>query len=88
MLLLAAASPLLAQATRTEHDSLGGRKNPAEADWGVQTSRAMETFPFNTHKLAEFPTFIAAYGRPWGSPGTPFCSSYDQGLGVEVLAHG
>ena len=61
ILALAAASPALAQSTRKEHDSIGDRMIPAEAYWGVQTSRAVENFPFNTEKIEHFPTFIKAY---------------------------
>lgn len=34
-------------ATRTERDSLGERKVPAEAYWGIQTLRATENFPIS-----------------------------------------
>ncbi len=61
VLALASASPVLAQSTRKEHDSLGERQIPVAAYWGAQTSRAVENFPFNTQKLDHFPTFIAAY---------------------------
>ena len=61
VLAFASASPILAQAVRKEHDSLGERQIPAAAYWGAQTSRAIENFPFNTQKLDHFPTFIAAY---------------------------
>jgi aspartate ammonia-lyase len=61
VLALASASPVLAQSTRKEHDSLGDRQIPVAAYWGAQTSRAVENFPFNTQKLDHFPTFIAAY---------------------------
>ena len=61
VLALASANPLLAQATRTEHDSLGNRQIPVEAYWGAQTSRALENFPFNTQKLEHVPTFLQAY---------------------------
>jgi aspartate ammonia-lyase len=49
------------KATRTEKDSLGEKEIPADAYWGVQTSRAFENFPFNTHKLSHYPHFIVAY---------------------------
>jgi hypothetical protein len=46
---------------RIEHDSLGDREIPIHAYYGVQTSRALENFPFDTHKLQHFPNFIVAY---------------------------
>ena len=60
---LASASFAVAQssATRTEKDSIGERQVPATAYWGVQTSRAVENFAFNTHKIEHFPNFIVAY---------------------------
>jgi len=59
--MLASSGLAQAQATRKEHDSLGDRQIPVAAYWGAQTSRAVENFPFNTQKLEQFPTFIAAY---------------------------
>lgn len=47
--------------SRIEHDSLGERILPSTVYYGVQTSRALENFPFNTHKLQHFPSFIRAY---------------------------
>ena len=62
-LALVAVNPALAQATRKEHDSIGDRMIPADAYWGVQTSRAVENFPFNTQRIEAFPTFITAYAQ-------------------------
>jgi len=47
--------------TRIEKDSLGEREIPIDAYWGVQTSRAVENFPYNSHQLKQFPNFIIAY---------------------------
>src|SRR5208283_4432055 len=47
--------------TRIEKDSIGEREIPSDAYWGVQTSRAMENFPYNSHQLKQFPDFIIAY---------------------------
>jgi len=46
---------------RTEKDSLGEREIPIDAYWGVQASRAMENFPYNSHQVKQFPNFIIAY---------------------------
>ena len=47
--------------TRIEHDSLGDLEIPNNQYYGVQTSRALENFPFNTETLEHFPNFINAY---------------------------
>ena len=47
--------------TRTEHDSLGSLEISNSNYYGVQTSRAMENFAFDTQTLQHFPNFINAY---------------------------
>ena len=47
--------------TRIEHDSIGDLEIPNNAYYGVQTVRALENFPFDTHTLQHFPNFIVAY---------------------------
>jgi len=47
--------------TRIEHDSIGDLEIPNNAYYGVQTLRALENFPFDTHTLQHFPNFIVAY---------------------------
>jgi aspartate ammonia-lyase len=44
--------------TRTEHDLLGDFQVPADAYYGVQTARAVETFKITDKTLSVFPTFI------------------------------
>jgi aspartate ammonia-lyase len=46
---------------RTEHDSLGNLEISNSNYYGVQTSRAMENFAFDTQTLQHFPNFINAY---------------------------
>ena len=36
----------MSTATRTETDSFGPIEVPADADWGAQTERSIENFPF------------------------------------------
>jgi aspartate ammonia-lyase len=50
----------MAADTRTEHDSLGDLEIPNNVYYGVQTSRALQNFPFNTETLQHFPNFINA----------------------------
>ncbi|MEP5979858.1 MAG: aspartate ammonia-lyase, partial [Marinobacter alexandrii] len=46
---------------RTETDSLGDIKVPAQALWGAQTQRAIENFPVSGQPLPH--TFIAAVAQ-------------------------
>jgi aspartate ammonia-lyase len=43
---------------RTERDSIGEMEIPAEADYGIQTARAVENFPITGITLAHFPELI------------------------------
>src|SRR5579871_6299565 len=45
---------------RTEHDSMGELKVPADALWGAQTQRAVQNFPISGLPLPR--AFIAALG--------------------------
>jgi|YelNatPaOPRAMG01_1025707.scaffolds.fasta_scaffold08651_2 aspartate ammonia-lyase len=45
---------------RTERDSLGELRVPADAYYGIQTQRALENFQFTSLPLAQFPSFIRA----------------------------
>ena len=45
---------------RTERDSMGELKVPADALWGAQTQRAVQNFPISGLKMP--PSFIAALG--------------------------
>ncbi|MDZ5457627.1 aspartate ammonia-lyase [Azohydromonas lata] len=47
-------------ATRTEHDLLGGREVPAQAYYGVHTLRAVENFPISGTSIAIYPDLIKA----------------------------
>jgi aspartate ammonia-lyase len=47
--------------TRIEHDSLGEKELPNSVYYGVQTARALENFPFDSHPLHHFPEFIVAF---------------------------
>ena len=47
-------------AFRTEHDSMGELKVPAEALWGAQTQRAVQNFPISGQPLPR--GFIRALG--------------------------
>ncbi len=56
------------QSYRTEHDSMGELKVPADALWGAQTQRAVENFPISG--LAMPRQFIAALGLvKWAAAG-------------------
>ncbi len=46
------------QRTRREHDSIGEMEIPADADYGIQTARAVENFPITGIKLSHFPELI------------------------------
>jgi aspartate ammonia-lyase len=48
--------------TRTEHDSLGERRVPADVYYGVQTLRALENFPITGIPISRFPSLIRALG--------------------------
>ncbi|MEO8906753.1 MAG: aspartate ammonia-lyase, partial [Microbacteriaceae bacterium] len=50
-----------AAAVRIETDSLGTREIPAEAYWGVHTSRAVENFPIAKRPISVYPEFIIAF---------------------------
>jgi len=58
---LLAPNQSLAADTRIEHDSIGDLEIPNNEYYGVQTSRALENFPFGTQTLQHFPNFIIAY---------------------------
>lgn len=47
--------------TRIERDGLGERTIPAEAYWGVHTSRAVRNFPFSGYR--PHPAFIRAFAQ-------------------------
>ena len=44
--------------TRTESDSIGEKEIPADADYGIQTARAVENFPITGITLAHYPELI------------------------------
>ena len=44
---------------RTEKDTLGDVRVPADALWGAQTQRAVENYPISG--LREHPTFIRSF---------------------------
>jgi aspartate ammonia-lyase len=46
---------------RIESDSLGTREIPAEAYWGVHTSRAVENFPIAKRPISVYPELIVAF---------------------------
>lgn len=45
---------------RIESDSLGTRKIPKDAYFGIHTLRAIENFPITGHKLSSLPELIEA----------------------------
>ncbi len=47
-------------AYRVETDSLGGRRIPADAYWGIHTSRALENFPIAHRPISVYSTFVDA----------------------------
>ncbi len=55
-------SPLPSGRYRTEQDSLGERRIPAEAYYGVQTLRAVENFPISDMPISRYPFLIGALG--------------------------
>jgi aspartate ammonia-lyase len=50
-----------AAAVRIETDSLGSREIPAEAYWGIHTSRAVENFPIAKRPISVYPEFVVAF---------------------------
>ena len=48
--------------TRVEHDFLGDKPIPADAYWGVHTSRAVENFPISGTAISAMPDLIRAFG--------------------------
>jgi hypothetical protein len=48
--------------TRIETDSLGEMEIPADADYGIQTARAVENFPITGITLSQYPEFIQSRG--------------------------
>ena len=50
-------------ATRIEHDFLGELEIPADAYYGIQTSRAVENFKISGLTIAMMPRFIQALGH-------------------------
>jgi aspartate ammonia-lyase len=50
-----------AQATRIEHDLLGDKAVPADAYYGVQTTRALENFKISGVQLRLYPNLIKAF---------------------------
>ena len=46
--------------TRIEHDLLGDLAVPADAYYGVQTARALETFQISGVPISLYPNFIKA----------------------------
>jgi len=48
-------------ATRTEHDLLGEKQVPADALYGVQTTRALENFQISGISMDKYPEFIDAF---------------------------
>ncbi|MBN1564409.1 MAG: aspartate ammonia-lyase [Anaerolineae bacterium] len=55
-------SPLPSGRYRIEQDSLGERRIPAEAYYGVQTLRAIENFPISDMSISRYPFLIGALG--------------------------
>ena len=47
--------------TRTEKDLLGEKQIPADAYYGVQTTRALENFQVSSMKTNFFPDYVRAY---------------------------
>jgi aspartate ammonia-lyase len=46
------------QRSRRERDSIGEMEIPADADYGIQTARAVENFPITGIKLSHFPELV------------------------------
>ncbi|MBC7469828.1 MAG: aspartate ammonia-lyase [Ramlibacter sp.] len=46
---------------RIEHDFLGEKQIPADAYWGVHTSRAVENFPISGTRISAMPDLIVAF---------------------------
>ncbi len=51
------------QPSRTESDSLGSMRIPAEAYWGIHTARALENFPITRRPISVYPDLIRALAR-------------------------
>src|ERR1700722_18517341 len=65
----------MADAFRTEKDSMGEMKVPADAYYGAQTGRAVENFPISDLRFSR--RFIAAMGLiKWA------CAEVNLGLGL------
>jgi aspartate ammonia-lyase len=47
---------------RQEHDLLGEKDIPADAYWGIHTSRALDNFQLSGLPLNQFPVLLQAYG--------------------------
>ncbi len=46
--------------SRLEHDSIGERRIPTDAYYGIHTLRALENFPITDVPLSHFPEFVKA----------------------------
>jgi aspartate ammonia-lyase len=55
-------SPVPSGRYRIEQDSLGERRIPEEAYYGVQTQRAVENFPISDMPISKYPFLIEALG--------------------------
>ena len=65
----------MAEQVRTEKDSMGEMKVPADAYYGAQTGRAVENFPISDLRFSR--RFIAAMGLiKWA------CAEVNHGLGL------
>ncbi|MGO2658872.1 aspartate ammonia-lyase [Mycetocola reblochoni] len=49
--------------TRTESDSLGSLEVPADAYWGIHTTRALENFPITTRPISVYPSLVVALAQ-------------------------
>jgi len=84
-------------ATRTEHDLLGEREVPADAQYGIQTLRAVANFPITGIRLAHFPQLIrslamvkqaaARTNRRLGLLDEPMASALDQACQEIIDGH-
>ena len=48
---------------RIERDGLGEREVPADAYWGIHTSRALENFPITRRAISNYPDLVIALAR-------------------------
>ena len=55
------AAPAAEPGTRTERDLLGEKNVPADAYYGVQTTRALENFQISNTLMNSYPEFIEAF---------------------------